>query len=65
MNQALSDVASSSTPEVNTISPEPKIERVSEPNSSCTVKSDGNTTVTELPGVSGLPKAATGNDMRL
>ena len=53
------------TPDEKTMSPELGDPRVRPPNSSWTVKSWGNTTVTELPGVFGLPRASTGKDMTL
>src|SRR5664280_1845020 len=65
VNQAFSAVESSTTPDVKTMSPDPEPARVSSPNSSWTVKVGGNTTVTELPGMPGLPNAETGNDTRL
>ena len=65
MNQAFSSAESSRMPEENSTWPEPKTARVRPPNSSWTVKSGGNTTDTELPAVFGLPKADTGNDIKL
>src|SRR5450759_1781074 len=65
VNQAFRAVESSITPDVKTVSPDPEPARVSPPNSSWTVKVGGNTTVTELPGIPGLPNAETGNDTRL